>query len=196
MEGFLLWLLAVCIAQTWDAPQEQITLLPSPDGQPTAVVVQSKNATQVVSQAYANVLLTPKGELQTGALSEAQVKARYPQLFAFKPKAEVKFVLQFKKGTAELDDASLAQLPALLADVSTRAGGEAVVIGYADRVGTPQSNEVLSLQRAKAVRQMLIDQGIAPDKIEAIGRGEREPVVPTGPGVDEPRNRRVEVLVR
>jgi outer membrane protein OmpA-like peptidoglycan-associated protein len=38
--------------------------------------------------------------------------------------------------------------------------------------------------------------GVAPGNIEVIARGKREPVVPTADGVAEPRNRRVEVIVR
>ena len=46
------------------------------------------------------------------------------------------------------------------------------------------------------VRELLIAQGFKPELIEAVGRGEREPVVPTEPNVDEPRNRRAEIIVR
>lgn len=38
--------------------------------------------------------------------------------------------------------------------------------------------------------------GIPADRIQAAGRGEREPLVPTPDEVAEPRNRRVEVTVR
>ena len=46
------------------------------------------------------------------------------------------------------------------------------------------------------VRTALIRLGIAPENIVAAGRGKREPAVPTADGVAEPRNRRVEILVR
>jgi outer membrane protein OmpA-like peptidoglycan-associated protein len=42
----------------------------------------------------------------------------------------------------------------------------------------------------------LIARGIASESIVAIGRGKRELLVPTADGVAEPRNRRVEILVR
>jgi outer membrane protein OmpA-like peptidoglycan-associated protein len=42
----------------------------------------------------------------------------------------------------------------------------------------------------------MIERGFAPDRIDAVGRGEREPVVPTEDEVAEPRNRRADVLVR
>jgi outer membrane protein OmpA-like peptidoglycan-associated protein len=42
----------------------------------------------------------------------------------------------------------------------------------------------------------LVEIGIPIDRIRVAGRGEREPLVPTADNVDEPRNRRVEIIVR
>jgi outer membrane protein OmpA-like peptidoglycan-associated protein len=46
------------------------------------------------------------------------------------------------------------------------------------------------------VRALLVQRGFSPDRIDAVGRGEREPVVPTEPNVNEPRNRRAEIIIR
>jgi OmpA-OmpF porin, OOP family len=54
----------------------------------------------------------------------------------------------------------------------------------------------LSLVRAEAVRAMLMQRGIKASFVRAVGRGEREPLVPTADEQPEPRNRRVEVIVR
>jgi outer membrane protein OmpA-like peptidoglycan-associated protein len=71
------------------------------------------------------------------------------------------------------------------------------VIGHTDRVGSVAQNDALSLQRAERVRRDVAQQlGIAPDRIAAAGRGEREPLVETADEVAEPRNRRVEVTIR
>ena len=48
----------------------------------------------------------------------------------------------------------------------------------------------------KPRRISLVQRGFAPERIEAIGRGEREPVVPTEANVNEPRNRRAEIIIR
>jgi outer membrane protein OmpA-like peptidoglycan-associated protein len=55
---------------------------------------------------------------------------------------------------------------------------------------------VLSLQRAERVKQMLVERGVSAERIDVAGRGWREPLVAAERGVDEPRNRRVEVSVR
>jgi outer membrane protein OmpA-like peptidoglycan-associated protein len=46
------------------------------------------------------------------------------------------------------------------------------------------------------VRAAFAARGLAADKVVAIGRGKRELAIRTGDGVAEPRNRRVEILVR
>jgi len=46
------------------------------------------------------------------------------------------------------------------------------------------------------VRQMFADRGFPASRIQAIGRGERNLLVPTPDEVAEPRNRRVTIEVR
>jgi outer membrane protein OmpA-like peptidoglycan-associated protein len=70
------------------------------------------------------------------------------------------------------------------------------VIGHTDSVGTLEANDALSLRRAATVRALLVTQGVAESSIEVAGRGEREPLVPVGDEVAEPKNRRVEINLR
>ena len=51
-------------------------------------------------------------------------------------------------------------------------------------------------QGLKAVRDVLVRSGVKAHSIEAAGRGEREPAVPTADEVAETRNRRVEIQIR
>jgi hypothetical protein len=51
----------------------------------------------------------------------------------------------------------------------------------------------LSLRRASAVKNALVQQGVAPGAIDTVGKGETELLVQTGDGVREPQNRRVEI---
>ncbi len=70
------------------------------------------------------------------------------------------------------------------------------MIGHTDRVGTLEANDALSLRRAEAVRALIIERGFEAARVRAVGRGERQPLVATDDEVDEPRNRRVEIVVR
>jgi OOP family OmpA-OmpF porin len=70
------------------------------------------------------------------------------------------------------------------------------VSGYTDTSGTPSYNTGLSWRRAKAVAAQLVADGVPASEIETHGFGETHLLVPTGPGVREPQNRRVEIVLQ
>jgi outer membrane protein OmpA-like peptidoglycan-associated protein len=108
----------------------------------------------------------------------------------------VSFTVYFVFDKDELTAESLAQFNRIKAELAVRPAPEVVVIGHTDRVGALEYNDKLSLTRAETVRAALIAAGIMPLQMEVAGRGEREPAVPTADEVKEPRNRRVEIIVR
>ncbi|GLR66824.1 membrane protein [Acidocella aquatica] len=69
------------------------------------------------------------------------------------------------------------------------------VNGYTDTSGTPVYNQGLSVRRAKAVAAQLVADGVPASEITAQGFGDTKLLVPTGPGVREPQNRRVEIIL-
>jgi outer membrane protein OmpA-like peptidoglycan-associated protein len=69
------------------------------------------------------------------------------------------------------------------------------VNGYTDTSGTPQYNQGLSIRRAQAVAAELVKDGVPKAAIAIQGFGETHLLVPTGPGVREPQNRRVEIII-
>jgi len=83
------------------------------------------------------------------------------------------------------------------ADNSTRVQYTRLEVnGYTDTSGTPQYNQGLSLRRARAVGAELVRNGVPQSAISIQGFGETNPLVPTGAGVREPQNRRVEIIIR
>jgi OOP family OmpA-OmpF porin len=70
------------------------------------------------------------------------------------------------------------------------------VSGYTDTSGTPDYNQGLSMRRAKAVAAELVTDGVSESEIEIHAYGETHLLVPTGPGVREPQNRRVEIIIQ
>jgi len=70
------------------------------------------------------------------------------------------------------------------------------VNGYTDLSGTAAYNQKLSVRRAKSVEAELVHDGVSEGEISIHGYGESNPLVPTAPGVREPQNRRVEIILK
>jgi outer membrane protein OmpA-like peptidoglycan-associated protein len=69
------------------------------------------------------------------------------------------------------------------------------VEGHTDGVGSDLYNEKLSVRRAEAVFRYLVNNGIAPERMEVIGYGESRPVASNDTDSGRAQNRRVELHV-
>jgi len=188
--AFAVALLAGCAA-----PKESVVLLPSPSGQETAVSVTQGSHQLLLTQPYAGARVS-HGDLEAYPSSEADVNARYGAALAAQPPPPARFTLYFVENKDEFTDESKKIVDSVFAEIAKRPVPDVVVIGHTDTVGNDASNDALSRQRAEVVRNAFVARGLAADKVVVIGRGKRELAVPTGDGVSEPRNRRVEILVR
>ena len=187
-------LLAVLLAAC-ATPQGTVVLLPEAGGRDTSVVVAQGGKEVVLDQPYAGAKLASTGP-QKYSSNAAEVQTQFGAAMAALPGRPAQFTLYFVEGKDEFTDASKQSIDSVFAEIASRPVPDVLVIGHTDKVGSDTSNDVLSRQRAEVVRKALIVRGIAPENVVAVGRGKREPVVPTDDGVAEPRNRRVEILVR
>jgi outer membrane protein OmpA-like peptidoglycan-associated protein len=73
---------------------------------------------------------------------------------------------------------------------------QVVVTGHTDNVGGQQSNQVLSLKRAQAVRNWLVNKGIASNRMRTVGKGKNEPVASNETDAGRAENRRIEFFVQ
>jgi outer membrane protein OmpA-like peptidoglycan-associated protein len=67
--------------------------------------------------------------------------------------------------------------------------------GHTDAQGTPSDNQVLSQRRADAVRTLLVEHGIASDRVSAKGFGQTRPIADNRTTEGRANNRRVEIVV-
>ena len=185
----------VALVAACAAPREQVVLLPNPSGLQTAVTVSRGDRQVVLAQPYAAARLRRDGP-EAFASSAREVQARYGAALAAQPLPPAQFTLFFVDGKDELTDDSRKIVDGVFAEIARRPVPDVIVVGHTDTVGGDVANDVLSRQRADVVRAAFVARGLAADKIVAVGRGKREPAVATGEGVAEPRNRRVEILVR
>jgi outer membrane protein OmpA-like peptidoglycan-associated protein len=176
-------------------PSERIVLLPEPDGRPTAIAVKQGERQVLLDRPYAATELSWAGPWAYRA-SAAEVEATFGAALAAQPNRAAYFMLYFVEGSDELTEDSKRIIETVFMDLKQRAVPDIVVVGHTDAVGTDPFNDALARRRADSIRAVLIGRGIAPADIVAIGRGKRELLIPTADGIAEPRNRRVEIVVR
>ena len=177
------------------APKETIVLLPNPAGRETAVTVTQGERQVVLAQPYAGARLS-RGGAEAFASNAQEVQVRYGAALAAQPLPPAQFTLFFIEGKDEFTDDSKRIVDSVFAEIAKRPVADVIVIGHTDTVGNDAANDALSRQRAEVVRAAFAARGLASDKVVTIGRGKRELAVSTGDNVAEPRNRRVEILVR
>jgi outer membrane protein OmpA-like peptidoglycan-associated protein len=84
-----------------------------------------------------------------------------------------------------------------VADTIKKTGIKKVVIkGYTDNRGAAAHLQKLSQSRAEAVKAFLIGRGVAPDRLEAVGYGGKDPIADNATPVGRARNRRIEFEIK
>lgn len=106
------------------------------------------------------------------------------------------FVIYFAFDSAKLDAAGQTAVDNAVAAASKMGLSEYSVTGHTDTSGSAEYNLALSLRRGNAVKEALMERGVAEDAISVAGRGESELAVSTGDGVREQANRRAVIVLQ
>ena len=101
--------------------------------------------------------------------------------------------IEFGYNTAELTVASREALRAYALKLAAMGEINIIVIGHTDSLGEEAENMSLSIARAQAVVDELIQGGISEARVTAIGKGESEPVATNDNEEGRKSNRRVEI---
>lgn len=102
----------------------------------------------------------------------------------------------FDTGKFDLKPDATSTLEALAALLAQRSASSVVIEGHTDSAGSRQSNQLLSENRASAVRQWLVAHGIPASRITTKGFGSTAPVATNETAEGRQKNRRVEVRVQ
>jgi outer membrane protein OmpA-like peptidoglycan-associated protein len=94
-----------------------------------------------------------------------------------------------------LRQASRDNLSELARSIADYEGTRILVVGHTDATGSDAYNQSLSERRSNSARTYLLQQGVTGDRIEAVGRGESEPVDSNETDAGRQENRRVEVAI-
>lgn len=149
------------------------------DGSPAPTATPTTTATETATQlatatATATVTVAPDLATQLGELAP----------------------ITFEEESATLSDEAL-DVVAEAADLIAGSAAQTrfVVAAHTDSVGSVSQNVVISQLRADAVVAALIEAGVEPGRLDAVGYGERRPaVLPEVTAADREANRRVEIL--
>ncbi|MGH7897729.1 MAG: OmpA family protein [Candidatus Binatia bacterium] len=175
-------------------PKSYVVLLPEADGPPGAVEVTGKKGKTLLAEPWKGARLS--GGRDPFDVPQDDVEETFGTAMAAAPTEPARFILYFKSDTSDLTTESRRRLPDILAVLRERPTPEVDVVGHTDTVGPNRYNDRLAIKRAERIRDELLKMGVARNLIEVTSYGELDPLVKTGEGVREQRNRRVEVLVR
>lgn len=104
--------------------------------------------------------------------------------------------IHFETAKSRIEDQFVTTLGAAREVIRTRMPETQFVLeGHTDNRGSDAYNKGLSQRRADAVVDWLVDNGVAPDRLEARGMGESKPIAPNDTPAGRRENRRTEIVV-
>ena len=186
---------------THQAKRDMIVLLPDPDGKLGTITVTTNGGSQVVDKpGYAiEIEDLNKAPIAPKPINENEINEVFGSALSALPDPSnrfLQFILYFEHDTTKLTHESKGLFPEILKNIRNRKPNEVYVVGHTDLVGTEAYNIELSSKRAKYVRDLLVSNGVKPGTFFVSYYGKSRPLVPTKNEVPEPRNRRVEVIIR
>lgn len=175
-----------------------VVLVPDPDGRLGSAQVTNAAGSASLTRSGDSTALKSASAAPSAPkpMSAANIQKIFAPALAAEPAPPLKYLIYFKRDSANPDEASQETIGKVLAAIKERDSRDISVVGHTDRSGDDAYNLKLSIERATHIRDLLVQAGVPNDLIEVKSHGEGNPLIPTADGVEEPRNRRVEVVVR
>lgn len=190
LASFMLITLAGCNRQS-------IVLVPDQNGHIGKAEVSTAAGKQTLENAndmtHTRGKANPPSAVTTA--DSAFIETTFKEALAVEPLPAQSFTLMFESGGAELTADSMQEIPNIAAAIKERSAISVSISGHTDATGSVQLNDALSLERARRVESLLVQQGVEPGLITVSSHGKGNPLIPTPDGVPEPRNRRVVVII-
>jgi len=106
------------------------------------------------------------------------------------PPAVKTFIVFFDFDKSNLTDKAQEVVAEAVRTAKSNGFVKVLVTGHTDTVGSDSYNQALSIRRAQSVKDEMVREGLDANGIAIEGKSFHDPLVPTGPGVREPQNRR------
>lgn len=166
-----------------------------------AVVAYDRWVEAVANNPSADAIDARAETFKTALAKLGQVQAAQPGTDAPASEPAVKAgskaatILYFPFDKDSLGSTAGAALKAVTKQIKSQPAASVTINGHADRAGTDAYNLDLSQRRAVFVERALKKLGAPAKQLHYFAFGESDPAVPTEDGVEEPKNRRVEVFI-
>lgn len=199
MKGTRYFLLLIMIFLAGCAAKENlIVLAPDTNGTVGAVKFENEKGFAVLNEQGKAIIVKDRRSPPSNPvpISEADTKSIFGEALSAKPLAPLSFILYFEFDSNNLTAESNKLFEDILKTIGDRNSQDISVIGHSDSAGNSEYNYKLSMQRASAIRDLLVKRGVKGEYIQVSSHGEGNPLIKTGDNVAEARNRRVEVAVR
>ncbi len=102
----------------------------------------------------------------------------------------------FEFNSYQLKQELIPTLDSIAAFLRMESKASVNVLGHTDNTGKEDYNLTLSSQRAEVVAEFLLDRGVDPERVNFVGMGSSQPVLPNTTPEGRRKNRRVEILIR
>ena len=172
--------------------------VPRQGGQVTVIPEAGRNAypgltrNGVQSSNYGTYDASFRFPPRPGAARVAAAPAQQNIQQGLRDRGEVDLYVQFRFNSAVLDLSAADTLRDLLAVLTGDGGLRLALIGHTDSVGTADYNKSLSYRRAEAVRDWLVQQGVAASRFTVDGHGREQPIADNNTEAGRAANRRVQ----
>lgn len=167
--------------------------------QPSTVEVRGDTGSRTARADMSRILSSKLGESSDFSLAVIYDELLDPTANIPTPEecvARMNAVLEVKKitfepGSADIDSSAVDQVEKLAAAFEDCDRIRVEIGGHTDSQGREEMNLNLSQQRADAVRSALVDRGVEPAALQAVGYGETQPIEDNGTEEGREANRRI-----
>jgi outer membrane protein OmpA-like peptidoglycan-associated protein len=190
--------LLVALMTTGCGQKSMFIVMPDPDGKVGKVEVVNQKGSITLDKPWQATEVAGLDQMpgEPKVMDEKQVRELFKEALGAKPESPVKYRIYFISGGTELTTESKRMIPEIVKTINLRTTHEIDVSGHTDSVASADFNRILSLKRAREVAALLVSRGVKKGIIEITFHGKENQLIPTPDGVEEPRNRRVEITIR
>ena len=167
------------------APTHSVILVPDPDGHVGKVEVATTGGSQLLEKPGDMTRVSgptaPPSPVTTA--DPTFIATTFADALAVEPLPAEKFILFFETGKTALAQQSQATIATIVDAIKRRGAISIAISGHTDATGSAQLNEKLAHERAELVKDLLLRNGVSPDRVTVSSHGSGNPLVPAPDGV-------------